>query len=173
MAARRLIIVMVILLGVSVALAALVPQRDTGEDTVGSTETATGTSDQAGPAAGATTDAQPDAARLPEEERGPQTARIVIDAAKFPVVPIELGEQLSLVVASKKIADQVEIPALGLIESVAPGSPARFELLPVQPGNLGVRLVGAERLVARIEVSAAARSGAREGSDRPAAKRRP
>jgi hypothetical protein len=156
MAARRLVIVMLVLLGISAGLAALVPSREAGEDTTGGTETET--TEAATEPSGTT---QSTAA----EDAGVQTATIKVGGRKFPVVPLEVGEQLSLVVKSN-VADQLEIPALGLIDAVGPGAPARFELLAEEAGDLGIRLVNAERVVARIEV----RSEARAESDRPESK---
>lgn len=152
MAARRLVIVMLVLLGISAGLAALVPTREPDDDTAGSTETET-------------TDTTESTAAPADD--GPVMFDIKVGGEKFPVVPVTLGDQVSLVVRSKA-ADQVEIPALGLIDAVGPGAPARFELLPEETGDLGIRLVNAERVVARIEV----RSEARAESDRPASKSR-
>ena len=159
MAARRLVIVMLVLLGISVGLAALVPSRESDEDTVGSTETEA-TETTATAEATAPEEATPDDSSV-------QTAEIKVGGRKFPVVPITLGEQVSLVVRSK-LADQVEIPKLGLIDAVGPGAPARFELLPEKAGDLGIRLVNAERVVARIEVRSEARaeSGQAESKNR-------
>jgi hypothetical protein len=165
MTARRLMIAMLVLLAISVALLALVPTRESNEDTVGSTETAP--SGRGGGETEETTASGPEDTFDPLSE--PQTATISADRKKtFPVVPIYLGEQLSLVVCSKR-TDQVEIPALGLTDTVAPDAPARFELFPQKPDDLGVRLVGAGRVIARIEV----RSGAREKSGRPGSKSQP
>jgi hypothetical protein len=167
MAARRLVIIMLVLLGVAAGLAALAPDRESGEDTVGSSETETTTETEA---AAAEPSGDTETASGPQTE-GPQvplTFDIKVGGKKLPVVPVEPGEPFSLVVRSQA-ADQVEIPRLGLIDAVGPGAPARFELLAEAEGDLGVRLVNAERLVARIEV----RSEAREGSGRPGSKRRP
>lgn len=162
MAARRLVIVMVVLLVISAAAAALVPTRESDENTVGSTD------ETEAPAGGTTSEPAGTEAAPDDADSSVQTAEIKVGGGrKFPVVPITLGEQLSLVVRSK-LADQVEIPALGLIDAVGPGAPARFELFPEEAGDLGIRLANAGRVVARIEV----RSGARAESDRPGSKNR-
>jgi hypothetical protein len=70
---------------------------------------------------------------------------------------MEVGEQLTLIVRSER-ADQLEIPGLGLLEPVAPNAPARFDILAEAPGNYGMRLVEADRVVARIEVSKRAKA---------------
>lgn len=144
MAARRLVIVMLVLLGISAAAAALAPTRDSGDETVGST-----TSEAAGSTT-TTPEVEPDPA-----EHESSTFDIKVGGRKLPVVPVELGERVTLIIRSK-VADQLEIPALGVIEPVAPGAPARFELLPEVEGSLGIRLVNAGTVVARIEVSAGA-----------------
>ena len=157
MAARRLMIVMLVLLGISALAAALVPTRESNEETVGSTSTeATG---------GETTAAEP---AKTEEEASP-TFDIKVGGGKLPIVPVSPGQRVTLVVRSRT-TDQLEIPALGLIEPVAPGAPARFELLiDAEPGDdLGIRLIGEDRVVARIEV----RPEAREESGRPESKNR-
>jgi hypothetical protein len=170
MAARRLVIVMLVLLGISALAAALVPTRESNEDTVGSSETATTTT-----TTGAETTKTEAAAGKPGTadqgddctKTGPSvvSCTITVGGHTRPVVPLKLGQQLELIVRSK-VSDQIEIPALGLISTVAPESPARFNLLPEQTGDLGVRLVEAARVVATIEV----RSEAREGSGRAGSK---
>ncbi len=65
------------------------------------------------------------------------------------VVRARRGDELSLAIRSAG-ADQVEIPAFGLIESVSRDDPARFDFLVDQPGRYEVRLVDLDRSVARI-----------------------
>jgi hypothetical protein len=180
MAARRLVIVMLVLLGISALAAALVPTRESDEGTVGSSETATTTATGAetteagadGPdgANSAKTKAKPDHGNdCTEAAPMVVTCTITVGGRTRPIVSIQPGEQLDLIVRSK-LSDQVEIPALGLISTVAPAAPARFNLLPEESGDLGVRLVEAGRVVARIEVRSEAREGsARAGSKSPPA----
>jgi hypothetical protein len=135
-AARRLILVMLVLLVLSSILAALVPvERDRLRDDSSSSTT--------------TTRAQ---APLPSGELVRRTV-----AAYDPTperIKLGLGDQLELTVTSSKLADQVEIPAFGELEDVDPDFPARFDLLALEPGSFPVRLVEARRVIARIEVSA-------------------
>ena len=56
---------------------------------------------------------------------------------------------------SAKLADLVEIPAFGDLEHVDPDFPAHFDLLALETGSFVVRLVEAQRPIARIEVTAA------------------
>ncbi len=139
MAVRRLLIVMLILLGISTLLASQVPREtpsDESEDTVTSTaETPATQAEEAAQAKG----------RLLEP------LRITVSDAKIKVIPMRVGDQLPLVVRART-ADQVEIPALGLVEPVARGSSANFNILAEEPGNYGIRLLRADRVIGRIEV---------------------
>lgn len=74
-------------------------------------------------------------------------------ASEPQTVKVSVGDQLVLQVTSK-VADQVEIPGLGEIEDIDRDAPARFDLLPFEPGSYPVRLVDAQRRVGRIVVSA-------------------
>lgn len=136
MAARRLVIIMLVLLGVSSLAAVLVGNRPL--NTTDSTTT-TPPPEPAAPAGRAV-----DGRLL--------SLKVEVDDDRIQVVPVKAGDQLELTVASRK-ADQLEIPALGLLEPVALGSPARFDLLIEAPGSYGMRLVRADRLVLRIEVA--------------------
>ncbi len=66
-------------------------------------------------------------------------------------VGVERGDQLALTVRSS-IPGQIEIPAFGLLEDVAPGAPARFDLLLGRAGRFEVRLAGSGKLIAIIAV---------------------
>jgi hypothetical protein len=137
MAARRLLIVMLVLLGLSTLAAALIPPREPSEETTtDATETAP-TATETAPAGEIVPFAVP------------------IDPKRISVVPVSAGDQLELAICSNK-PDQVEIPAFGLLETVGPEEPATFPLLVQKPGTYGVRLVTADRVVVRIQVSKAA-----------------
>ena len=146
MAARRLLIIMLVLLGVSTLAAALVDTRSFREAGTGST-IASETEPTEPP------DTVPEGSRL-------QPVTVDVKGERVTVVRIEVGDQLPLAVRARK-ADLVEIPALGLLEPVAPGAPARFDVLAEAPASYGVRLVNADRVIARIEIS------------RPKAKKKP
>ncbi len=132
MAARRLVIVMLLLLGVSTLAAALAPPR----------------SQRTGPAS--TTSTQTD----PATPTGGELVRETIDAqANRPQrFRIGVGDQLSLEVYSTRVV-QVEIPRLGLTDNAAPLSPARFDLLAEREGSFEVRLQASRRAIGVIEVS--------------------
>lgn len=144
MAARRLVIVMLVLLFVSTLAAALVPVDPPTRDEVGS---------------------EPSTAAAPPA--GKRVTRAIDAGAKRERrIAIAAGDQLALTVRSPR-SEQVEIAGLGELEDVDPDAPARFDLLPTQPGDHAVRLLGDGRVIATIEVAALDRelseSGRRSG----------
>lgn len=147
MAARRLILAMLVLLVLSTVLATLVPvDRDRLREESTSTATAT---------------AEPD--RPPEGEL--VRRRISADGGGRKRISLAVGDQLALAVTSSKLTDQVEIPAFSGVENVDPEFPARFDLLLLEPGSFPVMLVEAERRIATIAV-AAGRNEERSGQAR-------
>ena len=138
MAARRLLIIMLVLLGVSTLAAALVGNRSLREEGTGST-IASETEPTVPP------DTVPQGSPL-------EPVTVDVKGRRVTVVRVEVGDQLPLAVRARK-ADLVEIPALGLLEPVAPGAPARFDARAQAPASYGVRLVNADRVIARIEIS--------------------
>ncbi len=141
-AARRLLIVMLILLGISTLAAALVPTREAGDETTGTTAT----------------DAETATPDRPSQGDLLAPVRIDVDDETLDVIRVELGDEVRLVIHGKR-ADLVEIPAIGIVEPVSPGSPARLHFLAPASGSYGVRLVEADRVVARIEVAEATKRG--------------
>jgi hypothetical protein len=150
MAARRLLIVMLVLLGLSTLAAALVPQHSLRDGTTGSTTTTQ-------PTESTTTPAPPPAGRSLSVE-------IFVGGKKVPVVaaplckkrkpecePLHVGDQLSLEVLSKEQAE-LEIPAFGLVGVASDNSPAFFQLLPQEPGTIGVLFTSPRQVAARIVV---------------------
>jgi hypothetical protein len=154
MAARRLLIVMLVLLGLSTLAAALIPPESLREDSTGTTTTEATQTQPADRTSGG----------------GLFVQRITVGGKQVPVVPIKVGNELRLTVHSQR-ADELEIPALGLVEAVAPGAPAHFDILAESEGSYGIRFVEADRLAARVEVrkrgAKKPRSRALSGSDRP------
>lgn len=132
---------MLILLGISTLAAALVGNRTISEDGTGSTvasETEATTTE---------TDAPPRTGPGGEE----LTFDVRVGGEKMKVVRAEVGDQVSLLVRSKK-PDLVEIPAFGLVEAATPQVPARFDILATEPGEFGIRLVDGKRVVAQLEI---------------------
>jgi hypothetical protein len=134
MAARRLIILMVVLLAVSTLAAALLPGPESSEEEPTPTRS---------PRRGAP-GALPDAG-------GARILRAAIDTAPKPpqAVSARAGDLLTLLVSSR-FADLVEIPAFGLFKAVAPGAPARFELLLERSGAFPVRTADSHLLAGLI-----------------------
>src|SRR5258705_8823332 len=135
MAARRLLIIMVILLGISTLATALLPPRSARD---GST---TGTR--------ATTTTTPTS---PEPVPGAKAlqAAITVGGKTIPVVDcpakpnpkhkcsrIRVGDQLSLFVYSRA-PTELTIPAFGLVQEATPSAPARFELLFTAARSYGI-----------------------------------
>jgi hypothetical protein len=150
MAVRRLLIVMLILLGISTLAAALVPQRP--NENTDSSET-TETSETATSAGSATETAPSTDGRL-------VAARIFVGGKKVKVVPLALGDRLRLTVCSREVTGLLEIPRLGRFDPIAPGTPVLFDLLPEATGSYAIRFVEPDSLAARIEVGPARKSGA-------------
>jgi hypothetical protein len=67
-------------------------------------------------------------------------------------VRARVGDILALTVRGDQL-DGVEIPELGKLEPIEPGSPARFELLLDRRGEFRVTLVDADRQVGVVTVT--------------------
>ncbi len=117
MVARRLLIVMLILVGISTILPALVPPPATREDTSSTTTTS-------------------DPPATAEDGRLVRRT-IKADVSRPTAVKLELGDQLSLKVTSRRFAE-ISIPKLGLLAEAVPGSPARFDILADEEGEFAV-----------------------------------
>lgn len=134
MAARRLLIVLLVLLGLSTLAAALVPQRTLREGTT------TGT-----------TATRPTTTTPAISETLPPQIPIVIGPKRLPLVKAHVGQQFTLLVKSAKPV-QVSIPEFGLFGFAAPKAPARFELLPQFAGTFGVLLAASNAPAAKLKV---------------------
>lgn len=162
MAARRLLIVLLVLLGVSTLVAALVPPRSLRESSTEATErTETG----AAPSA-------------PIGNHFPVT--IEVGGKTVPVVacppakqrsarcePIRVGDRLTLTVTSRRPAE-LEIPSFGLIGFAAPNAPAIFELAFDSAADYGIRFTDTGKVAARIQVLAAGARPRARGEPGPA-----
>jgi hypothetical protein len=154
MAARRLLIVMLILLGLSTLAAALIPQRTLRSGTRSTTQAQT-----------TTTTTNPVPAYLPP-------TKVVVGGKRIPVVsPVHVGDRLTLLVKSGSPA-QISIPEFGQLGFTAPGAPARFDLLATTPGRFGILFANNGAVAGQIRVYPAgksppkAKSRARAGSGR-------
>jgi hypothetical protein len=144
--ARRLLIVMLVLLGISTLAAALVPERTLRRGTT------------------TTTAAQPAlTAPTPSPTSGRSLiASIVVGGRKVPVVagpvcarpkqkcgpPVHVGDQVTLLVYSR-FGTELEIPEFGLVSFATPQAPARFELLASAPGTFGILFVPRHKVAGR------------------------
>ncbi len=134
MAARRLLIVLLVLLGVSTLAAALMPQRTLREGTTAGT-----------------TAPRPATTTPPVSESLPPQVPIVIGPKKLPLVEAHLGQQFTLLVKSAKPV-QLWIPEFGLFGFAAPKAPARFELLPRSLDTIGVLFATTGMPAAKVKV---------------------
>src|SRR4051794_40602460 len=124
MAARRLLIVLLILLGLSTLAAALVPQRTLNEgSTTGTTSTQTTTTVPSNPAF-----RRPTKIAVGKSASGKRL---------FPLVRADGGDQFTLLVRSS-FRTQIAIREFGLIGFATSDAPARFELLAETPGTFGI-----------------------------------
>jgi hypothetical protein len=152
-APRRLLIIVLIMLGVLSAATALAPQQSQDSKT---------------PTTTTATQVEP-TATTPESTRSGALLAVTIDADDPATrsIPrrVTAGDQLQLSVTSTK-PDQVEIPAFGQVEPVTPFAPAYFDLLLDKPGIYEVRLLDAGRVAGVIEVSPVAQRESARGKDR-------
>ena len=135
MAARRLMIVMLVLLGITLITATLVPVPDReGSDT-----TTTTSSTEETQATGAA-------------EGGRLLQRTIRErAGKAEEVRLEVGDQLRLTVRASH-PDEVELAGLGELAYVDPYAPAVFDIRAFEPGSHAVRLLDADRVIGRLVV---------------------
>lgn len=147
MAARRLIIVMVVLLAISTLAAAFIPT--TPKNPAGGTTATDGNPRQGrGPVSGGN-----QLSEAPLGGHGLVNARVRISNAPAKVIAVRPGDQLVLEVAGS-FGDDVEIPGLGMVETMSNYSPAVFDIYADEAGTFGVRTVETNLLVAKIVVSA-------------------
>lgn len=135
MAARRLVIVMLVLLGISTLAAALVP-----------------TPDRDGTESGPTDTVDPGTPREPERElpQGRFVQRHLRIDDKPATVRVRPGDQLHLTVGGP-LSDDITIPALGLTATLTPYAPAVFDVLVPRTGTFAIRALNIETVVGRIE----------------------
>src|SRR4051812_17195542 len=112
MAARRLLILLLVLLGISTLAAALAPVKSDRDSTTTET-TATAT--------------QPAASAPPATGAGLFKYTLNADAKNQKTIQLYVGEELQLTVTSK-LYDQISIPELGQVQAVSPDGPADFDL---------------------------------------------
>src|SRR6266852_4193538 len=134
MTARRLLIVLLVLLGISTLAAAFLPRPTSSPE-----QTTTRTSHT----------------RQAAARQGQLVRTAVGPGGPARTVRAQVGDELRLLVRSRR-PDQVALRGLGEIQSVDKFAPARFDVPLETVGSFPVRLVGARRTLARIQVIRAA-----------------
>ena len=156
MAARRLLIIMLVLLGISSVIAIALPKPDRNDSSRESVATgASGETGQTG-ATGATGDTGPTGSSgntgVNGVQSGPAARTVALGAHKPVKIETEAGSRLILTVTSEE-GSEVEIPALGLSGFADRFAPAVFDvILPPDKGRYSVRAPGekpAAEIVAR------------------------
>jgi len=133
MAARRLVIVMLVLLFVSSLVAALAPVRPVEDEP------------EPEPPSPAPAVPAPSDPKIVE-------AQIDADAAEPPTISVTAGDQLRLEVVSRT-PGTVELVGLGPTDDVDRFDPALFNLLLSEADSYAVRFLGKKRTLGTIEVS--------------------
>ena len=124
MAARRLVVVMLVLLAISVVAAALLPGPKSSGPAVLPRQPTT----------------LPKPKLAPPPPSGPLLGARMRVSSKASRVRIERGDELRLSVAAPG-GDDIEIPGFGLTATATPFAPARFDLLADRTGTFAVRAV--------------------------------
>lgn len=134
MAARRLIIVLLVLFAVSIAAAALAPEQRVSPDSEDSTTT--------------------EATKEPEQQSAGEAISARIDAAaeEPETIRAAAGDQLALIVSSERLLE-VAIDPYGLLEAADELAPARFNILLREPGSIPITDAAGGELIGRIEVA--------------------
>lgn len=136
MAARRLLIVMLVLLGISSVIAIVIPEpnRDDPPPEETAVTGATGTTGTTG----TTGDAEGPKPKEPEAESNPLEKTVQLGASEPVEIKAKPGTRMILTVNSKE-GSEVEIEGLGLTGFADPFAPAVFDLiLPPEPGRFQV-----------------------------------
>jgi hypothetical protein len=140
MLGRRLLVLFAVLLGLTALVTSLAPRPTVRQGGLG--------------AATATPTPTPTSSSTQPRERSRRIVRSISADAGRPRARVLArdGDVLALTVRGD-VLDSVEIAGLGKLESVEPGSPARFEMLLDSPGEFRVTLLDAQRAVGLIEVA--------------------
>jgi hypothetical protein len=128
MLARRLLILLAVLMGLTALASGVAPRQPVPRSGAGSSPSTTAT------------------------ESLPAIEEIVDAAAAEPArIVVDEGRTLVLEVRSAEL-DSVSLEGLDRIEAVDPDSPARFELLAEPPGSYPIQLVDAGRELGTLEI---------------------
>jgi hypothetical protein len=135
---RRLLVLFAVLLGLTALVTSLAPRPTVRPDRADPAATTPAPTPSPGASGQASRRIERTISADPGSRRGRVRARV--------------GDVLRLTVDGD-VLDGVEIPALGKLEPIEPGSPARFEMLLDEAGELRVRLVDAKRLIGLVVVA--------------------
>lgn len=144
MAARRLLIVMVVLLGLSTLSWALVPPPEENSDRP----------ERAAAPEGDTGKKSESEAKPAEAEPRVITARMEVSNEAPKVVVVRPGDELRLEV-SGSVGEDIEIREFGLTDTMTPDAPARFSLIVDRKGEFEVRAVESGIVAGRIRAGMA------------------
>jgi hypothetical protein len=89
--------------------------------------------------------------QLPPLPQGSLPRTVDATLPKDRVVHARVGDLVNLEVDVNEVGG-VEVPALGQVEAVAPGSPAQFTIVPAEAGSYVVQMSGSGRVLGRIVV---------------------
>lgn len=135
MAARRILVMLAVLMGITALSVAVAPPPQPGGQRSSTTPSAGG-------------------AQAPSTPPTTIERTISAESVEAPTVNVPLGSTLRLTVEADAL-DAIEIDQLDRYAPVTPEAPALFELLADRIGSYDVRLVETGRLVGRVEVSSA------------------
>jgi hypothetical protein len=138
-AARRLVVVMLVLLGISTLVAAFLPPPDNPSPADRQQSQPRAKQRQAKPPPPASRTGVLLVAQMPISGRRPRTVRI------------ERGDELRLTVTAPFGAD-IEIPGFGLTSTVTPYAGAQFDILATDRGSFPVIVVDSGRIAGRVLV---------------------
>jgi hypothetical protein len=130
MLARRLLILLAVLMGLTALASGVAPRQPVPPSGGDSSPSATAPSDP------------------------PEFKRVDAESGKFARITVDEGRTLVLEVRSTEL-DSVSLEGLDRIEVVDPDSPARFELLAEPAGSYPIKLVEAGRELGKLEIRAA------------------
>jgi hypothetical protein len=150
MAARRLMIVLMALIAVSMAITVIAQPLRNRFGPPGATSTTTSAT---------TSEAAAAKAKAPPSDDNGNEVIATLSPSSARKVQVEVGDQLTLFVKVVEPAE-VSIPGLGLLAYADAYAPARFDLLPTQPGSFVVESASGQKLGV-IYVSGGSRAGGR------------
>jgi hypothetical protein len=146
MLARRLLILIAVLMGLTALTAGLAPREQSADSGATPTPAPPAQPSAAAQADTAVADDPLDAGEVGhtiDADEGAHTTR----------VEAHVGERLRITVEGSDVLDSVELGDNLDVQPISPEAPAKFELLADTPGDYPITLVGADRRVGRLVVT--------------------